>query len=109
VTWKDHVFVCPPKGVLMLAFGDGGKPFADFKNEGLTSDAAVPLVYKDNLYVLDGDKGKFSCVNPVTGERKWEGKLPGRPPFRTSPTGGDGKIYVMSEGGELLVLSSDEF
>jgi outer membrane protein assembly factor BamB len=109
VTWKDHVFACPPKGVLMLAFGDGGKPFSDFKNDGLTSDAAVPLVYQDDLYVLDGDKGKLSCVNPVTGERKWEGKLPGRPPFRASPTGGGGKIYVMTEGGEVLVLSADEF
>ena len=109
VTWKDHVFVCPPKGVLMLAFGDGGKQFSDWKNDGLTSDAAVPLVYKENLYVLDGDKARFSCVNPATGDKKWEGKLPGRPPFRASPTGADGKIYVMSEGGELLVLSADEF
>jgi outer membrane protein assembly factor BamB len=109
VTWKDHVFVCPPKGVLMLAFGDGGKQFSDWKNDGLTSDAAVPLVYQDRLYVLNGDKSLLSCVDPATGEKKWEGKLPGRPPFRASPTGADGKIYAMNESGELVVCAADEF
>jgi outer membrane protein assembly factor BamB len=109
VTWDGMVFVCPPKRVLMLAFGEGGKPITDWKNDGLTSDAAVPLVYQDNLYVLDGDKARLTCVDPKTGQNKWNGTLEGRPPFRTSPTGADGKIYVMNEAGDLLVCSANEF
>ncbi|MDB5320575.1 MAG: outer membrane protein assembly factor BamB [Phycisphaerales bacterium] len=109
VTWDGMVFVCPPKRVLMLAFGEGGKPITDWKNDGLTSDAAVPLVYQDNLYVLDGDKARLTCVDPKTGKPKWDGTLEGRPPFRTSPTGADGKIYVMNEAGDLLVCSANEF
>jgi outer membrane protein assembly factor BamB len=109
VTWDGMVFVCPPKRVLMLAFGEGGKPVTDWKNDGLTSDAAVPLVYQDNLYVLDGDKARLACVDPKTGTTKWNGTLDGRPPFRTSPTGADGKIYVMNENGDLLVCSASEF
>jgi outer membrane protein assembly factor BamB len=103
------VFVCPPKGVLMLAFGEGGKPITDWKNDGLTSDAAVPLVYQDNLYVQDGDKHQLSCVDPKTGTQKWSGVLAKGPPFRSSPTGADGKIYTMNEAGDLYVCSASEF
>ena len=114
VTWDGLVFACPPKGGEVLAFREGGsgdvtETHRAWKGKGLTSDAAVPLVYKDNLYVLDGDRRQLSCVDPKTGEKKWAGTLEGRPVIRTSPTGADGKIYVMNEAGDLYVCSADEF
>jgi hypothetical protein len=41
---------------------------------------------------------------------KWSGALEGsRAVFRASPTGADGKIYVMNERAQAWVLSADEF
>ncbi|HEY7117568.1 MAG TPA: PQQ-binding-like beta-propeller repeat protein [Tepidisphaeraceae bacterium] len=116
VTWDGLVFVCPPKGGPILAFKEGGS--GDVTNthrawkgdNRLTSDVCVPLVYKDNLYVLDGDRKQLFCVDPKTGTHKWGGTLDSRNAvLRTSPTGADGKIYVMNENGDLFVCSADEF
>jgi len=114
VTVDGLAFVCPPKGGQILAFKEGGsgevtESHRAWKANGLTSDVCVPLAYQGNLYVLDGDKKQLFCVDPQTGNRKWAGTLDSRPVFRSSPTGADGKIYLMNEGGDLYVCSADEF
>jgi hypothetical protein len=38
----------------------------------------------------------------------WEGKLEGRGALYASPTGADGKIYVMTTGGDVTVLAEGE-
>jgi len=59
---------------------------------------------------LDGVRKVISCLDPKTGQPVWQGKLGGRPVYRASPTGVDGKIYCVSEGGEVVVLAAgDEF
>jgi outer membrane protein assembly factor BamB len=115
VTWEGLAFVCPPKGGPVLAFREGGsgevtQSHLAWKGNGLTSDVCVPLVYEGNLYVLDGDKKQLFCVDPKTGDRKWAGTLDSRNAvLRTSPTGADGKIYVMNENADLFVCSAAEF
>jgi outer membrane protein assembly factor BamB len=37
---------------------------------------------------------------------KWTVALPGRRKFEASPTGADGKIYVMNFGGDVLVVDA---
>jgi outer membrane protein assembly factor BamB len=69
----------------------------------------VPLVYQGNLYVLDGDVRKgVACIDPKTGQTKWTAPITSRAPFRASPTGADGKIYVMNEAAEVWVLSAED-
>ncbi len=110
------VFACAPKKGPIMAIRDGGHGdvtatgFA-WKSDGneLTSDVCVPLFYKDQLYVLDGDRRTLSCVDPKTGQKKWSGSLGGRAVFRASPTGADDKIYCLNEGGDVWVLSANEF
>jgi outer membrane protein assembly factor BamB len=115
VTAEGLVFACPPKGGPVLAFKEGGsgevtQSHLAWKGEGLTSDVCVPLVYKGNLYVLDGDKKQLACVDPKTGQKKWAGTLDSRNAvLRSSPTGADGKIYTMNENGDLFVCSADKF
>ena len=75
----------------------------------MSSDVCVPLIYKDHLYVLDGDKKKIYCAEPKTGKVLWQGSLGGKAVFRASPTGADNKIYCMNENGDVWVLSADEF
>jgi len=108
------VFTCTPKQGPIFAIRDGGS--GDVTNSGIawksdeiTSDVCVPLLYKDHLYVLDGDKKKLYCVAPNTGKVLWSGSLGGHAVFRASPTGADNRIYCMNEAGDVWVLSPDEF
>ncbi|MDB5355657.1 MAG: outer rane biosis protein BamB [Phycisphaerales bacterium] len=113
------VFACAPKDGPVLAVKDGGSgdvtaTHIAWKSKGgrekdLTSDVCVPLFYKGDLYVLDGDRKVLHCVDPKTGEKKWTGQLGGGKSFRASPTAGDGKIYCMNEGGDVWVVAADKF
>lgn len=107
----DVIVICPPKGGAAFAFKPGQSGNEEkwaWSNKQLTSDVCSPLFYKNQLYILDGDKKRISCADPQTGEVKWTHDLGGRPVFRASPTGADGKIYCMNEAGEVWVLSADE-
>jgi outer membrane protein assembly factor BamB len=73
-------------------------------------DVCSPLVMDGKLFVLDGNRKVMTCFEPATGEIHWRGELGGRSAFQASPTGADGKIYCISMGGEVIVLSAgDEF
>jgi len=107
------VITCPPKGGAVFAIKPEGKgeiteTAVAWKNRELTSDVCVPLYYQNNLYVLNGDKRTISCVDPATGEKKWTHELGAGKVMRASPTGADGKIYCMNEGGDVWVLSATE-
>lgn len=108
------VFACPSRNQPVCAIRDGGSGNVSqtniaWQDKGLLSDVCVPLIYKDHLYVLDGDRKTLSCLEPKTGKILWSGSLGGRAVFRASPTGADGKIYCMNEAGEVWVLSADAF
>lgn len=107
----DLIVICPPKGGAAFAIKPGVSGDNDkwtWRNPQLNSDVCTPLYYNNQLYILDGDKKRLSCADPKTGEVKWTHELGGRPVFRASPTGADGKIYCMNEGGEVWVLSAEE-
>lgn len=108
------VFACPSRNQPVCAIKDGGsgdvsKTNVAWKDRQLVSDVCVPLLYNGHLYVLDGDRKTLSCLEPSTGKVLWSGSLGGRAVFRASPTGADGKIYCMNEGGEVWVLAADQF
>jgi outer membrane protein assembly factor BamB len=108
------VFACVPKNGPVMAVKDGGHGdvtatgFA-WKTTTFTSDVCVPLLYRGNLYILDGDRKTMTCADPKTGDVKWTGSLGGRAVFRASPTAADGKIYCMNQAGEIWVLAADQF
>lgn len=72
-------------------------------------DCCTPLFYNNALFVLDGDKNTLLKVNPKTGEKIFTGALPkGQGPFRASPTGADGKIYLLRGNGDLYVVDAGD-
>lgn len=111
----DLVFACPPKGGAMFAIKEGGSGDVTgtnvaWKNPELSSDAAVPLIYKDHLYVLNGDRPRTTlyCAEPKTGKVLWSIATGSRSVLRASPTGADNKIYLQNEAGDVWVVSADE-
>ena len=115
VTFEQSLAViCTPKGGPIIAWKEGAKGDVTgsgiaWKSNGFTSDVCVPLIYKGNMYVLDGDKKQMLCIDPATGNRKWAGTLDSRSVFRASLTGADNRIYAMNESGDLYICSTDEF
>jgi outer membrane protein assembly factor BamB len=105
------IFTCGPKRNTFLAFHPCGS--GDITSNGLawsshefTTDCATPLFYRDQLFVLDGDRQTMFCVNPKSGEVKWRQALGVHEIFRASPTGADGKIYCFSEYSTAVALSA---
>lgn len=105
------IISCAPKREPVFGIKDGGKGLVtdsaiawSFKE--FPSDCVTPLYYDGKLFVLDGDKQMMTCLKPKTGETMWQGKMPVREIFRSSPTGADGKIYCISEVGTAVVLSA---
>jgi outer membrane protein assembly factor BamB len=109
------VFACGPKRDPVLAIRDGGKGLVTARHiawefKEFPSDCVTPLYYQNLLFVLDGDRQELTCLEPKTGEKKWQGNLGVREIFRASPTGADGKIYCLSENGTAVVLDAgDQF
>ena len=104
---------CQAFGQAMFALRPGGSGVLPhdahaWKWDGPAADVCSPLVYRGSVYVLSGDKrGKvITCLEPKTGKVKWQSKLAGAGPWRASPTGADGRIYCISEGGDVVVLAA---
>jgi outer membrane protein assembly factor BamB len=110
-TSPGMIYACASKREVMLAIKAGGKGMVPdsqvaWKFTEFSPDVCTPLYYQDKLFVLDGDKQVMTCMDPRTGEKKWQDKLGVREIFSASPTGADGKIYCFSEEGTIVVLSA---
>lgn len=120
----DLIVAGKPRGGPMLAFKAGGngalQPAAlAWTYDERTSDSGTALVYQGMIRVLQSDKndpwskgGKSSpgiyllTIDPATGKEAGRCKIAAGGAWRASPTGADGKIYVMSEDGEVVVVSA---
>jgi outer membrane protein assembly factor BamB len=105
-----------PKKEPLLAFrtdltGDVSVSGLAWKIDDKTApDVCTPAFYNGKLFVLNGDSKTLFCLDPKTGEKKWQGALDPRIVFRSSPTVADGKIYLMDEKGTVFVCGTgDEF
>jgi outer membrane protein assembly factor BamB len=110
----DKFIFCTPQResrIIAVTLGGSGDISASksWENTQVKSDVPVPLVYRGNVYVLDGDarKGVY-CLDPSNGQTTWSTPITSRASFRVSPTGADGKIYVMNEQAEVWVLSASD-
>ena len=66
----------------------------------------TPLLLDGLLYVSRW-RGVLVCLRPETGETVYQKRL-GAGAFTSSPVGGNGKLYVASEEGEVYVVAAGE-
>lgn len=63
-----------------------------------------PMLWGKELYVLE-DSNFFSCYNALNGRRHYKFRARGKPlEFSASPVGAGDRIYLLSEGGTLVVI-----
>ncbi len=60
------------------------------------------LIHHDGLLFMAGDVGVVTCVDARTGERVWQERMDGI--FTASPIAAAGRVYLVSETGETIVL-----
>jgi outer membrane protein assembly factor BamB len=100
----DQVFAVKPGGS-----GDVTKTHVVWNTTELSSDVCMPLYYQEKMFILNGDKKVLRCADPKTGKLLWQGDIPSKAIIRSSPSGGDGRLYFMNEKGMVYVLASDKF
>jgi outer membrane protein assembly factor BamB len=70
-----------------------------------TGASYVPsILYYDGLLYMTSDAGILTCAEASTGKQVWRQRLKGV--FFASPTAVDGKVYFVSETGEIIVISA---
>jgi outer membrane protein assembly factor BamB len=60
------------------------------------------LLYYGKLIYMATENGIVICADARTGEMIWKERIGGV--FSASPVGGDGKIFLLNEAGETIVL-----
>lgn len=115
VVGDGRILVCAPKrapvfaiktGLVGIHSGLSGLAWDTKNTPTLTSDVPTPLFYKEKFFILSDLKKTLARVNPTDGKVEWSLELPGKYKWRSSPTAGDGKIYIMNHNGEVLVVSA---
>ena len=110
------ILACAPKGSPVYALKAGGTGKLDdsaiaWKSDAkraVSADVPTPLFYQGDFFVLNDIGRDLSRVDPRTGTVKWSVKTPGRAKYEASPTGADGKIYLMNFKGEVAVLEVEK-
>ena len=60
------------------------------------------LLYYEKLIYMATENGIVICADARTGEMIWKERIGGV--FSASPVGGDGKVFLLNEAGETIVL-----
>ncbi|MCI0538083.1 MAG: PQQ-binding-like beta-propeller repeat protein, partial [Verrucomicrobiales bacterium] len=110
------VLACGPKSAPIYAIKAGGSGTLDDSaiawkspQREVTSDVTTPLFYDGDFFVVKEERpGLLFRIEPATGKVKWSRELPGRKKYETSPTGADGKVYLMNFAGDVTVVNAKD-
>jgi outer membrane protein assembly factor BamB len=95
----------------LLAFQAGGKGDRSGKSLLWRYPRSVPqlpttLVYRGVVYMIN-DGGILTTLDAKTGDVKKQARLRGAVDhYYASPVGGDGKVYIVSQSGVVVVLDA---
>ena len=93
-----------------MAIRPGGKGDVSRSHVLWRTDTGAPyvssLVHYNGLLYMAGDVGVLSAIDAKTGQRVWQERTGGI--FTASPVAADGKIYLLSEDGQTIVLAAGQ-
>ena len=93
------------KGYFLVALRPGKKPAQTevvWTRDKDLPYVPTPIIYKGYLF-LWGDNGVVRCLEAASGKEIWTQRV-GQAQFSGSPVCVDGKLYCMSETGEVFVV-----
>ena len=94
------------RGDVTLAEGQSSSPAVAWSKTGRGSYMPTPLAYQGILYVL-ANNGVLDAYDLQTGDEIYRQRLPVvGSGFSASPVAADGKIYLLNEDGEILVIQA---
>ncbi len=101
----DRVFISTGygKGGAFLKPSAGAEPTVLWKTRALRTQRNAAVLLGGNLFGVDGDadeKAALKCVDISTGEVKWSEPAVGSGSLMAA----DGKLIVLSDRGELMVV-----
>jgi len=110
---EDNVLLCTARGTRLSTIALTA-PAADpwmprWDHDQISSDVAIPAFSHGQVFVLHGDRRELACLDPATGAVRWQGSFETDAVIRASPTAADGRLYCLSESGEVLVFACDGF
>jgi outer membrane protein assembly factor BamB len=79
---------------------------SDQQHREISSDVPTPLFYDGDFFILSDGRKSLTRVEPATGNVKWTLSLPGNLKYEASPTGADGKIYLMNFGADVVIVDA---
>jgi outer membrane protein assembly factor BamB len=85
--------------------GDVTDTHVAWKNTRQVPFCASPLYHGGHVFTLK-DGGLLSCLDARDGKPLKSDRLPAHGNYYSSPVAGDGKVYLLSERGELTVVSA---
>ena len=78
-------------------------------NGNISSDVPTPLFYRGHFYVANNGRKRshtLSCIEPASGKVIWSEDLKVEGKIEASPTAADGKIYIITHHGEVVVVAA---
>ena len=93
---KFVVAVRPPNSV-------GSQPELVFRLDRNTNHMPTGLVVGKRLFMWS-DAGILVCADAETGKTLWQERIGGK--FSSSPVAVDGKVYCLSDDGEVIVVAA---
>ena len=73
----------------------------------VSPDVPTPAFAYGDFFVLNKDRRVMARVNPTDGEIKWHTRVPGSDDYESSPLVCDGKIYIVSHTGRVVVIDAE--
>ncbi len=89
------------------ARGDATESHVAWKFGRFIPFCSSPLYHNGRVYLIK-DGGIFTCLDAQTGEAKKTGRVAATGAYYASPVVGDGKIFLLSEKGQLSVVSAED-
>ena len=116
VAGNGIALACAPKGAPIYAVklgGNGKLNDSDIAwkstNGNVSSDVPTPLFYRGHFYVAHNGRKRshtLSCIEPESGKVLWSEDLKVEGKIEASPTAADGKIYIITHHGEVVVVAA---
>ena len=89
--------------------GDITKTHIQWREKRALCEVPSPLYYRERVYMVR-DGGIVSCLEAMTGRLVYRERLGPAGAYFSSPVAGDGKIYVASQHGVVVVFAAgDQF